>query len=297
MAAPFVRPLVGGMLLASLVLLTIAPSAPEPLRSQTPAEQEASLARLRERLAQAKSVVVTHEVYRRDPASFETARPCRVQSTADRFSGTFDGEWARRFLECLQPDSFAFRHGVPKCRPGFSRSDRVAIEFGPGPAVVKASVTLESGELTLFGEGEPPYAVALGRRTADLRALLQQAAPSDTSLARALVCTQPFDEPGLSRRAPRVGEYVYVEVLPEAIRKVPPVYPDAAREANVDGQVIVQALIGKNGRVSETMVAHSIPPLDAAAVAAVEQWEFKPARTNGEPVAVWVAIPVKFRLR
>lgn len=95
---------------------------------------------------------------------------------------------------------------------------------------------------------------------------------------------------------PKFGEYVYVEELPEAITKVPPSYPDIAREAGVDGQVVVQALVGKDGRVKDTRVVKSVPMLDAAAVAAVKQWVFKPALSNNKPVAVWVAVPVRFSL-
>jgi protein TonB len=95
---------------------------------------------------------------------------------------------------------------------------------------------------------------------------------------------------------PKFGEYVYVEELPEAVTKVPPVYPDLAREAGVDGTVLVQALVGKDGKVKDTKVVKSIPMLDANAVTAVKQWVFKPALSNNKPVAVWVAVPVKFSL-
>ena len=95
---------------------------------------------------------------------------------------------------------------------------------------------------------------------------------------------------------PKFGEYVYVEELPEAITKVSPQYPDLAREAGVDGTVMVQALVGKDGHVKDTRVVKSIPMLDAAAAAAVRQWVFKPALSNNKPVAVWVAVPVKFTL-
>ncbi len=95
---------------------------------------------------------------------------------------------------------------------------------------------------------------------------------------------------------PKFGEYVYVEELPEAIHKEAPQYPDLAREASVDGTVMVQALVGKDGKVKDTRVVKSIPMLDAAAIAAVRQWVFKPALSNNKPVAVWVAVPVKFTL-
>jgi protein TonB len=95
---------------------------------------------------------------------------------------------------------------------------------------------------------------------------------------------------------PKFGDYVYVEELPEAITKVNPVYPDLAREAGVDGLVMVQALVGKDGKVKDVRVVKSIPMLDESAKAAVRQWVFKPALSNNKPVAVWVGVPVKFSL-
>ncbi len=104
------------------------------------------------------------------------------------------------------------------------------------------------------------------------------------------------EQAGVSGSHPKIGEYVYVEELPEAITKVPPVYPDTARSERVQGTVMVQALVGKDGRVKDTRVLESIPQLDAAAVEAVRQWVFKPAQAKGSPVEIWVAIPVKFTL-
>ena len=95
---------------------------------------------------------------------------------------------------------------------------------------------------------------------------------------------------------PAFGEYVYVEELPEALTKPAPEYPEEARMAGQEGLVVVQALIGTDGLVKDTRVVKSVPSLDDAAVAAVEQWTFKPALAEGKPVAVWVAVPVKFSL-
>jgi protein TonB len=103
--------------------------------------------------------------------------------------------------------------------------------------------------------------------------------------------------PPSEEELPQFGQYVYVEELPEAITKAAPLYPDIAREAGVDGQVVVQALVGKDGRVKDTRVVKSIPMLDQAAVDAVKQWVFKPALSNNKPVAVWVAVPVRFSLK
>ena len=95
---------------------------------------------------------------------------------------------------------------------------------------------------------------------------------------------------------PKFGDYVYVEELPEPVTKVQPAYPDLAREAGVDGTVNVQALVGKDGKVKDVRVVKSIPMLDESAKAAVRQWVFKPALSNNKPVAVWVAVPIRFVL-
>ncbi len=117
-----------------------------------------------------------------------------------------------------------------------------------------------------------------------------QSAPI-TGEGEQIVVQPPSDD-----EMPKLGEYVYFEEMPEAITKVPPQYPDIAREAGVDGVVTVQALVGKDGKVKDTKVTKSVPMLDAAAVAAVRGWVFKPALSNNKPVAVWVAIPVRFNL-
>ena len=95
---------------------------------------------------------------------------------------------------------------------------------------------------------------------------------------------------------PRFGEYVYIDSLPEAIEKVAPDYPEWARRKGIEGTVMLQALVGRDGLVKDVRVVRSIPELDDYAIAAAKQWRFVPAKAQGQPVAVWVAIPVKFTL-
>ena len=88
---------------------------------------------------------------------------------------------------------------------------------------------------------------------------------------------------------------MYLEELPEAVSKVAPTYPDM--KPGDEGTVMVQALVLEDGSVGDVRVVHSVPMLDGAAIASVRQWRFKPAMSKGIPVAVWVAIPVKFSVR
>ena len=137
-----------------------------------------------------------------------------------------------------------------------------------------------------------PEAEAPPEQTIASQQDIAQTTPSmSTGEGTEMVVAPPSDE-----ELPKFGEYVYVEELPEAITKAQPQYPDLAREAGVDGTVLVQALVGKDGKVKDTRVVKSIAMLDGAAEAAVRQWVFKPALSNNKPVAVWVAVPVKFTL-
>lgn len=96
---------------------------------------------------------------------------------------------------------------------------------------------------------------------------------------------------------PPFGESIFVEELPEAITRTAPVMPDCAREQKISGTVVIQALVGRDGSVTDTKIVNSDSVcLNDAAVAAVRQWKFKPALAKGQPVAVWVAVPVRFRI-
>jgi protein TonB len=80
---------------------------------------------------------------------------------------------------------------------------------------------------------------------------------------------------------------------------VQPEYPEDARKAKVQGKVILQALIDREGRVAEVEVLRSVPEfpsLAEAAVEAVSQWRYEPAERNGKPVAVYFTIVVEFKL-
>ena len=87
-----------------------------------------------------------------------------------------------------------------------------------------------------------------------------------------------------------------VDQPPEPIAKVPPSYPDAAREARIQGQVLIRALVCEHGRVVRTEVIEPIPMLDEAAARCVLQWTFKPARAGDQNVSCWHEIPIRFSL-
>jgi protein TonB len=84
---------------------------------------------------------------------------------------------------------------------------------------------------------------------------------------------------------------------PRKIKDVVPVYTSEAMAARVFGTVTLEAVVGADGKIDDVKVLRSIPLLDRAAIDCVRQWEFAPARMNGQPVAVIVTILVQFSIR
>ena len=80
------------------------------------------------------------------------------------------------------------------------------------------------------------------------------------------------------------------------IQQVKPQYPTPARLARVEGPVVLQALIGKDGAVENLRVVSGHPLLVGAALDAVKQWRYKPYYLNAEPVEVETQIVVNFVL-
>jgi TonB family protein len=84
---------------------------------------------------------------------------------------------------------------------------------------------------------------------------------------------------------------------PRKVKSVNPVYPDIARQARVQGVIILECIISREGKVTRTRVLRGIPLLDAAAIEAVRQWEYTPTLVDGQPVPVVMTVTVNFRLR
>ena len=118
-------------------------------------------------------------------------------------------------------------------------------------------------------------------------------APVDRTAAVAVPSPWP-EAPRSATQTP--GGAVVPDELPEAIQRVAPSYPEAAREKKVQGLVQLEALVGTDGSVLDTRIQKSIPELDQAAIDCVRQWRFKPAQLKGAPVEAWVVIPIRFTL-
>ncbi len=80
------------------------------------------------------------------------------------------------------------------------------------------------------------------------------------------------------------------------LRKIQPAYPPLARQARIQGSVLLQAEISKEGTIQNLRLISGHPMLAPAAIEAVKQWRYKPYILNGEPVEVETQITVNFTL-
>jgi TonB family protein len=104
---------------------------------------------------------------------------------------------------------------------------------------------------------------------------------------------EPLPPPPPPTHPVRVGGEIK---QPTRIKYVDPAYPPIAASARVQGVVIIEAVIGPNGKVQDARVLRSIPLLDQAALDAVRQWEFTPTLLKGVPVPVIMTVTVQFTL-
>jgi protein TonB len=84
---------------------------------------------------------------------------------------------------------------------------------------------------------------------------------------------------------------------PKLIKQVDPVYPEVARQALVQGMVIIQATTDLAGKVIDARILKSIPLLDDAALTAVKQWIYEPCIIDGKKRGVIFTVTLNFNIK
>lgn len=164
-----------------------------------------------------------------------------------------------------------------------SRREEAPVLIDPGPPVVSDPPPLDVGsETTKAPIGDSPICLSGcapgGSWTDDI-----PGTPGPGG-------TDGGDGPGPPRR---VGGDIQE---PRRIRGGPPVYPELARRAGVQGRVVLECTIDTSGRVTDLRVVSGHPLLNEAALDAVRQWVYTPSRLNGQPVRVIMTVTVRFTL-
>jgi protein TonB len=103
----------------------------------------------------------------------------------------------------------------------------------------------------------------------------------------------PPPKPVVHRGPYRVGGRVQA---PKLIQEVQPTYPPLAKQARIQGDVVIDSVIDTEGHVTQMKVVSGSPLLVDSAMRALEQWKYQPTLLNGQPVAVDMLVTLHFQL-
>jgi TonB family protein len=246
-------------------------------------------------MRQATDVSVVHFGLTGPPAADSVQMPYEVLYYESASAG-----WSKRFVSTLMVASRYEAAGtcLPSCWPCDSLEQVVAqVRFEHAGERTLAILMFRERCVQLVHHGRPAGRVPMGPAAGELFKQIRDALRADPTLrAQKLPEPVPAGEPA---RAGAAGRPPVLEQVPEVIDGPPPVYPEGAREKGLEGTVLVRAMVDQLGRVVEAFPAEpgGSPELDQAAVEAVRQWRFRPAMSAGQPVVVWVVVPVEFSLR
>src|SRR5712691_4795269 len=84
---------------------------------------------------------------------------------------------------------------------------------------------------------------------------------------------------------------------PKRTKSVPPHYPPEAQAVGMRGIVILELVVGPDGKVVSARVTRSVPPFDDAALTAAREWEYEITKVEGKPVSVILTVPIEFKMR
>jgi TonB family protein len=178
-----------------------------------------------------------------------------------------------------------------KDKPAVARkddADKKIIRFKDG-SLIKAKILKETPESieveTEFGR----FPIKRGQISE-----IQSALPGEEEKPQA----KPL-EPGLKRPGEKqtAETEVRLNTPPKLTKRVPPQYPTAALNRKIEGVVILEVRIDKQGKVKDVKILRSLAALDKAATKAVEQWIYEPVVIDGRPQDAVFTVTVDFKLK
>ena len=173
----------------------------------------------------------------------------------------------------------------------------VEIPAPKGRGSSPAQPVLVQAPSTILESTEPPSPAGSGAADGDPMpgiptGVVGGIGPID-SLVTGATPVVPPPPPPVQRRPVPVGGIISE---PRKTVHVPPEYPRIARDARIEGTVILEAIINEQGQIERLKVLRSAPLLDTAAMEAVRQWRYTPTTLNNVPVPVLMTITVTFSL-
>ena len=147
-----------------------------------------------------------------------------------------------------------------------------------------------------------PEEVAPAPATVAALPAISEPAPApgpSTPAASSTTVALPASAPVVAAKPPSAApDSVTRTARPQGGYQVRPAYPSAPRRLGIQGTTLLRVHVLADGRIGAVLVEHSAghPDLDQAAMEAVRRWRFEPARRGADAVAMWVLLPVEFRL-
>jgi TonB family protein len=159
-----------------------------------------------------------------------------------------------------------------------SRPPRTSVSHEPA---AKSDETVPPGGLLVLENGKEVFR-------------LPPTNAQDTEPAQKI--TEPASEVDADSSSQRVVDLPEATAQRELLHRVEPEYPEAARQQNMEGVVVLELHIGTNGSVQDVDVVSGLPLLAQASTDAVKQWRFKPRVVNGSPVEMQTRVTFNFKL-
>lgn len=171
----------------------------------------------------------------------------------------------------------------------------------PPPPVVAPSAPPDVGKVKKVKDEEAPPEKTLATQKDIKKALMagaQDNTGDTTGIGEGIVYAPPPEEPVEMEEDPPM--FVAVEKMPTFVNQIKPTYPEIAKRAGIEGLVVVNVLIGKDGKPIKTKIMKKKPAdsdiFDKAAISALMKSSYTPGIQNGRPIKVWLTVPMRFRL-
>jgi protein TonB len=193
------------------------------------------------------------------------------------------------------------REPTPPAPPRRERASPARRSEPPRPREAAAPKIEEPAPPPVPAAAPAPAEVAPAPAAGATLPAISEPAPAPGSSAPPVSSTTvalPASSPVVAAPPSSTPDGVTRTARPQGGYQVRPAYPSTPRRLGIQGTTMLRVHVLADGHIGDVRVEHSAghPHLDQAAMEAVRRWRFEPARRGADAVAVWVLLPVEFRL-
>jgi len=193
---------------------------------------------------------------------------------------------------------WAPRIELPRRIEVFSVQPRVHKYTEPAPTLLTYPESIPAKIVYIDEPGSPPSGFTPSTGNNSTGALFRDVINRPSEAVSLLPPLPPSPPPLPPPPAAKVEPFRVSHMeLADLVHRVNPAYPPLARQARVQGVVVLEAVINKEGAIESLRVVTGHPLLNQSAVDAVKQWRYRPLMLNGEPTEVITTVTVTFTLQ